>query len=198
MDLRYAIGAIATAVALPLLSSSPGEAAARQGDLPTDPATQSNQTVSSEPVTVSAGETRTYTSGSYTVTTSVERDTATEAELADVESVKCWKGRSTLKATSLGVHQHTWRHVVVWCFSGDHTYRGGLESNRGVHIKASRPWHFLGNIDSRQERHSTYYRVMKQAEYEGCWPPVGCQYQYPKHSGNYKKGKVKDLVWETK
>jgi hypothetical protein len=196
MNVR-SIGAIITAVALPLLMN-PSSGAALETGRPERPVTQPAQDATIRPITVSAGETVTYTSGDYTVTTSVEHDTATEAELVDVESVKCWKGKSTLEATSLGVHQHTWRHVVVWCFSGDHTYHGGLKENRGVHVDHTRPWHFLSNIDEYQKRHGTYYRVMKQAEYEGCWPPVGCQYQYPKHSGNYKKGKVKDLVWETK
>jgi hypothetical protein len=195
MNMR-SIGAIATAVALPLLIGPPaGAGVANPAGHPTaEPAPDTT-----EPVSVSAGETVTYTSGDYTVTTSVERDTATEAELVDVESVKCWKGKSTLEATEIGLPQHTWRHVVVWCFSGDHTYRGGLKENRGVTIDTAGAWKFQGNIDSYHERHGTYYRVMKQAEYEGCFPwPTGCQYHYPKHSGNYKKGKVKDLVWEPK
>jgi hypothetical protein len=199
MNLRCTVGAIATSVALPLVSSLPAGAAAAQPDPIADPDLRSDQNASSRPVTVSVGETVTYTSGGYTITTSVVRDTATETALAEVKSVKCWRGKSTLEATEVGLPQHTWRHVVVWCFSGDHTYRGGMKSNRGINIDTAGAWKFQGNIDSYHERHSKHYRVRKQAEYEGCFPwPTGCQYHYPTHSGNYKKGKVKDLVWEPK
>jgi hypothetical protein len=145
-------------------------------------------------ISIRSGETKTYALGNSGIT-------ATASLRADAENSvgtqSCWIGKIDYRATSVGLHQHTWRHEVHYCFNGNRA--AGAHVNRGINLSNASPWKWKGTNYARKYNMSTHMDVRNQGFYEFCAPGIPyCQEHHPTHHGKYYKGRFTTTLGRAK